>query len=162
MQMSEYEIVNKYNRNDDKKAFIKILAQLNGCSEDDIKAILIKNGVKLDEADKKPKRGNKSGGKVAVVVKEESEVKKPAAQSEPEAKTEESIEMPKYKTVAELMEEPNLTERESKRLERALAIPMPVRQACADRMEVLTAKIMELEKERDEICDFLNGEVTNG
>lgn len=158
MQMSEYEIVNKYNRNDDKKAFIKILAQLNGCSEDDIKDILIKNGVKLDEADKKPKRGNKSGGKVAVVVKEESEVKKPVTQNEPEV----NIEMPKYKTVAELMEEPNLTECESKRLERALAIPMPVRQACADRLVILDTKIMELEKERDAIIDFLNGEVSNG
>lgn len=162
MQMSDYEIVCKYNRSDDKKGYVKILAQLNGCSEDAIKDILIKGGVNLDEAAQKPKRGKKPGGKVAVVVKEESEVKKPVVQSEPEAKTEEQVELPMYKTVEELMKEPNLTECESKRLERALAIPMPVRQACADRMEVLTAKIMELEKERDEICDFLNGEVSNG
>lgn len=145
MQMSDYEIVCKYNRSDDKKGYVKILAQLNGCSEDAIKDILIKGGVNLDEAAQKPKRG-----------------KKPVAQSEPEVKTEEQVELPMYKTVEELMKEPNLTECESKRLERALAIPMPVRQACADRMEVLTAKIMELEKERDEICDFLNGEVSNG
>lgn len=160
MQMSNYEIVCKYNRSDDKKGYVKILAQLNGCSEDDIKAILIKGGVNPDEAEEKPKRGKKPGGKASVVVKEEREVKKSEKQSE--TKTEEQIEMPMYKTVEELMKEPNLTESESKRLERALSIPMPVRQACADRLALLTDKIMELEKERDEISDFLNGEVANG
>lgn len=162
MQMSEKEIVGKYSRNDDKKAYLKILAQLNGCSEEDIKAILIKGGVTLDKTVEKSKRGKKTGGKVAVVVKEKSEVKKSEKQSELEAKTEEQIELPMYKTAEELMKEPNLTECEAKRLERALAVPLPVRQACADRVKLLTAKIMELEKERDEICDFLNGEVANG
>ena len=57
------------------------------------------------------------------------------------------------------MEMPELTPEEQSKVDRALAIPEPVRRAVADRIEGLTAKIMELEKERDCLCDYLEGEV---
>ena len=40
MQMKEIEIVGKYNRATNKKEQITILAQLNGCSEEDIRKVL--------------------------------------------------------------------------------------------------------------------------
>ena len=128
MYMSESEIIGKFRRADNKKEMLKVLADLNGCSNDDMKTYLLEHGVSEDDF---PKRGRKP--KVA-----KEEVKKP---------------------VAQLMEMPELTPEEQSKVDRALAIPEPVRRAVADRIEGLTAKIMELEKERDCLCDYLEGEV---
>lgn len=55
MQMSNAEIVGKFNRADNKKNMLKILAELNGCSQDDIREILRKNDI--PEADIPKKAG---------------------------------------------------------------------------------------------------------
>lgn len=47
MEMTEQEIVNKYNRAESKSKQIKILAELNACSTQQIKDVLSKNGIKL-------------------------------------------------------------------------------------------------------------------
>ena len=45
MQMTDTEILGKYNRSDDKKGVVQILADLNGCDKDTIQQILIQGGV---------------------------------------------------------------------------------------------------------------------
>lgn len=64
--------------------------------------------------------------------------------------------------LAEMLEMPELTPEEEKQVDRALAIPEPVRTACMARVSVLTDKIIELEKERDCIQDYLEGVSDNG
>lgn len=141
MYMSESEIIGKFRRADNKKEILQVLADLNGCNKDEMKSYLLEHGVSEDDF---PKRGRKP--KVA-----KEEVKKSVKEEVPY--------MEPVKTVAQLMEMPELTPEEQSKVDRALAIPEPVRRAVADRIEGLTAKIMELEKERDCLCDYLEGEV---
>ncbi len=49
MEMTDIQIYNKYDRSDDKKEIITILAELNGCSKDKIKNILREYGVVFKE-----------------------------------------------------------------------------------------------------------------
>ena len=41
MYMSESEIIGKFRRADNKKEMLKVLADLNGCSNDDMKTYLV-------------------------------------------------------------------------------------------------------------------------
>lgn len=50
-----------------------------------------------------------------------------------------------------------LTDEEHLQLERASKIPPAVRIICESRFTALTAEIVKLEEERDEIRDFLDG-----
>ena len=63
--------------------------------------------------------------------------------------------------LADMLEIPELTPEEEVEVDRALAIPEPVRRACEERVTVLTEKIKELEKERDCIQDYLMGVIKN-
>lgn len=141
MYMSESEIIGKFRRADNKKEMLQVLADLNGCSNDDMKTYLLEHGVSEGDFPKKGRKPNVAKKEVKKSVKEEVPYIEPV------------------KTVAQLMEMPKLTPEEQSKVDRALAIPEPVRRAVADRIECLTAKIMELEKERDCLCDYLEGEV---
>lgn len=139
MYMNEMEIVGKFRRADDKKEMLEILADLNGCSNDAMKSYLLAHGVAEDEF---PKRRKKAS------IKEAAEpAKGDGIQAEPR------------KTVAQLAEMPELTPEERIRVDMALAIPEPVRRAIADRIRDLTAKIMEMEKDRDCLTAYLEMEV---
>lgn len=59
MQMTDTEILGKYNRSDDKKGMIQILADLNGCDKDTIQQILIQGGVPESEFATKKRPGRK-------------------------------------------------------------------------------------------------------
>lgn len=65
MQMTDTEIIGRYNRSDDKKDMVMILADLNGCDEDTIKQILIKGGVPESEFITKKRQGRKKKQPVA-------------------------------------------------------------------------------------------------
>ena len=56
MQMTDTEILGKYNRSDDKKGVVQILADLNGCDKDTIQQILIQGGVPESEFAPKKRR----------------------------------------------------------------------------------------------------------
>lgn len=143
MQMTDTEIVSKYKRAENKKEQISILAQLNACDEDEIKKVLLKGGLTEDDLPKK--RGRKPGTKETKKMPEEKVI----AEETNEA-------------LAEMLEMPELTPEEEKQVDRALAIPEPVRTACMARVSVLTDKIIELEKERNCIQDYLEGVSDNG
>ena len=53
MQMTENEIVSHYKRNGEKNSQIQILADLNGCSKEEIQDILKRNGCEIKEPKKK-------------------------------------------------------------------------------------------------------------
>lgn len=57
MQMTDLEIVGKFKRADNKKEILQVLADLNVCKVDDIKEVLVRNGISEDEFPKK--RGKK-------------------------------------------------------------------------------------------------------
>lgn len=143
MQMTDTEIVSKYKRAENKKEQISILAQLNACDEDEIKKVLLKGGLTEDDLPKK--RGRKPGTKETKKMPEEKAI----AEETNEA-------------LAEMLEMPELTPEEEKQVDGALAIPEPVRTACMARVSVLTDKIIELEKERNCIQDYLEGVSDNG
>ena len=135
--MTDLDIVGKYNRADDKKATIKILSELNACSEHDIRVVLLRNGISESDLPKEPKkRGRKPKEEVeeqAKVVKENEEFK------------------PRPRVSTEMVERKNRME----------AIPAEVKVACQERIATLTNQIKELEKERDTLCDYLGGMVIN-
>lgn len=56
MQMTDTEILGKYNRSDDKKGMVQILADLNSCDKDTIQQILIQGGVPESEFAPKKRR----------------------------------------------------------------------------------------------------------
>lgn len=147
MQMTDIEIVSRYRRAENKKEQLSILAQLNACDEDDIKKILLQGG--LTEEDLPKKRGRKPGNKETKKMPEEKVVVDETKEAEREA-------------LAEMLEIPELTPEEENQVDRALAIPEPVRTACVVRVSVLTDKIIELEKERNCIQDYLEGVSDNG
>ena len=86
MQMTDTEILGRYNRSDDKKDMIMILADLNGCDEDTIKQILIKSGVPESEFITKKRQSRKKKQPVA-------EKEAPAGKPNP---TEAAAVVPKY------------------------------------------------------------------
>ena len=51
----------------------------------------------------------------------------------------------------------NKNKDEEQQVNKALSIPMPVRKACEERVAMLTEKVIEIEKEREIIQDYLNG-----
>ena len=67
MQMTDTEILVKYNRSDDKKGMVQILADLNGCDKDTIQQILIQGGVPESEFTPKKRRKKPSSNMPATV-----------------------------------------------------------------------------------------------
>ena len=56
MYMSESEIIGKFRKADNKKEILKVLADLNGCSNDDMKTYLLEHGVSEDDFPKRNRR----------------------------------------------------------------------------------------------------------
>ena len=80
MQMTDTEILGKYNRSDDKKGMVQILADLNGCDKDTIQQILIRGGVPESEFATKKRPGRK---KNQPAVKEPEYKEAPAGKPDP-------------------------------------------------------------------------------
>lgn len=78
MQMTDTEILGKYNRSDDKKGVVQILADLNGCDKDTIQQILIQGGV--PESEFAPKKRRK---RQPPAVKEPEYKEAPAGKPDP-------------------------------------------------------------------------------
>lgn len=143
MCMSEIEIAGKFRRADDKNEMLQILAELNACGTAEMKEYLLAHGFTDDEL--RPKRGRRK------------RMDKDTAVIEVHAKAEDIPPIEPINSVAQLMEIPELTEEEQARADRADAIPWPVRMVVAKRIDELTAQVMELERERDILCEYLAG-----
>lgn len=140
MQMTNKEIVSKFNRADNKKEYVKILAQLNGCPEENIIEILRKNDIPESELPKK--RGRKPVNKkiMEAFMEETRETKKEPEQGAEDNKTTENAENQDWKQEAPQM-------------------PMPetVSAFVNEEIERITKEIMSLEAIRDDLCDFRDG-----
>lgn len=130
MEMTASEIVTSYKEAKDKKSQITILAQLNCCDDFTITECLRKNGVDVEE----PKRRGRPSTK---------ETKKTETKNVENA----------FQSAAKIKE----AEEDLNRLNKILSIPKVVRKVCDDRIAEITNMIIELEKERDTLLDFLNG-----
>lgn len=167
MYMTDSEIVSKYQKADDKKEMLKILADLNGCVGDsEVREVLIRNGIPEEEL---PRKGRRK--KVQKPQEQEApEREEPLCYTEPELEIPGAItggegdidieQMQLYRSVAMLKElDPEeLTEMEKERLERANSIPSVVRTVIEQELMRITDEVMELEKKRDTMIDYLEGE----
>ena len=153
MFMSDTEITGSFKRADNKTEQLKILAELNATSKDTIRDVLRKNGVPEEDIPKdspkkkagRPKVSN-SGANVKISSKVYTEKKK----NEVLRISEEQLEKVKE---AMKTEKPVIMPVTSD----IPTIPEVVRKVCEDRVAILTEFIMELERERDSLCDFLDG-----
>ena len=73
--MTDLEIVGKFKRADNKKDILQILAELNACQVDEIKEVLLKNGISEDEFPKKRGKKPKSKDNPASTNKEKQAAK---------------------------------------------------------------------------------------
>lgn len=141
MYMSEKEIVSSFKNADNKTSQLTILSELNATDKDTIRRILRENGVPESEIPQKKPRVKKatgpvgSGGKNKVPKKEydekpDKEVKRITSEQAEEA----TAEVPERKV-----------------------IPKVIAKVCKERIAILTDYIIQLEAERDAICDYLTG-----
>ena len=174
MQMTDFEIVAKYKSAKDRKKQIDILAQLNACDKETIRKILIKNGI--PESELPSKRGPKPKQQVVVATKEpsvDSGDTMPAMEhydikngAEVDLGIIEPLKLSKYRTIEEILNTEIQNDREAERVERYKLIPEVVKTVCMEEIKKLNEeialfnkKIMELEKQHDNLVDYLNGEV---
>lgn len=138
MQMTDSEIVRRYKNAKNKPSQIKILSELNACSEEEIKSILLANGQ----------------------LKESAKAEKTKEPAEQKQETEKTVKINRYRTAEELLSLPEeeLTENEKSRLERIKAIPELVREILVREAGEYTRQIMEIEEKLGCINDYLNGE----
>ncbi len=73
------------------------------------------------------------------------------------------MEMKLYRNAEELEKEPeDMTDEERERLQRIRAIPNTVKTIMYREIDIITEKIMEWERQRDILVDYLNGECEDG
>lgn len=158
MEMTNNEIVSKFKRAEEKKEQISILAQLNACSEEKIKQILIHEGIpEIEVQPVKKRRGRKPGTKNKI---------KPPSNSPSESITkdkENQLPLPEYNTIYRtgdvLLQQPeDMTEDEKERYKRIQSIPEVARKVLQKEINRLIDEITELEKQLAILVNYLNGE----
>lgn len=161
MTMNENEIVRDFKGAKKKREQIGILAELNGCSREMIREILLRNGISEAELPAKP--GRRRAAETEVF---HQQVKKNHAKPEEfrPAKPEpvaEPVEDAVPKIIEELpMEE--MAEPESVHVEATEVrheVPEAVKKACRDRIWGIVQEVAELEREKRELQTFLEDTV---
>lgn len=161
MQMTESEIVRNYKGAANKESQLHVLADLNCTDTKTIREILIQNGIPESELPKLRKGRPKGEARPA----KKKQMKKPPVMEEP--------------IVPDTLKQKCFRAPESTRDSRKLApvgVPDAVLMICQSRLELLTDKIigiekemehlkqlsMEYEKERDVLADYLRGVAVDG
>ncbi len=164
MQMSEFEIVFDFKAAKKKREQIGILADMNQCSREQIREILLRNGISEEELPKKPGKSRKTEPEVFQQQVKKNHAKadefRPAKQ-EPIA-VEEVV--PEEKEAMENKEEllpwpdpvvEETSEPEPVHAEVRNEVPEAVQKACRDRIWGIIQEVAELEKEKRELQMFL-------
>ena len=142
MYMTDIEIVGSFKRALKQKEQVVILAQLNACDKEDIIEVLKKNGIdttKVEEQLKPRKRpSNCKKEKTKVEAKKINEVVEPIKK--------------------QVAEKPAM----QKKAEDKPVVPKIIISIVQERIATLTELINETEKERDALCNYLEGVVSNG
>lgn len=176
MYMTDSENVKKYQTSKNPKKQIEILAELNACSQETIKKILVENGVPESALPKK--RGPKPKPKAPDVVIDHVKVPKvevPVADVpemevvESDIITGEEVDLGIndicishihiHRPIESILLTGPRDEMEERRVERYNAIPEAVKDLCRAEIANLYKEILAMEKRRDSLIDFMNGEV---
>lgn len=145
MTMSESEIVRDFRAAKKKREQIGILAELNECSREEIREILLKNGIDEAELPKKPGRSRTTDPEVFQQMVEKKPVNTKAfrpGKVEPE-QIKETI------PISVAPEEKDV---------KGSPVPELVKQLCRDRIWGIVQSIAELEREKRELQKFLGEE----
>jgi len=152
MQMSDFEIVFDFKAAKKKREQIGILAELNQCSREQIREILLRNGISEAELPGKPGRRRAAETEVFHQQVKKNHAKpeefRPAKQ-EP-VPMEETPEYPSPEPAAEKEEAEHIVVPEVRH-----EVPETVRQLCRDRIWGIAQEIGLLERERRELQKFL-------
>lgn len=154
MQMSKAEIAGSFRRSDKKREQINILAELNDCDQEQIKKILIEEGMGEDipKTPKKRRAAPKQG-----IPDPANDEEIPGAITGGEGDVE-GYTPHNHRMIEKIAETGPMDGNEAERLKRHIAIPEPIKALCLAEVKRLTEEVMKLERERDEILDYLNGE----
>lgn len=150
MTMNENEIVRSFKEAKKKREQIGILAELNSCSRDKIRDILIRNGI--SEAELPAKKGRRSAAETEEIQQQlkknrtkvdelHSEKREPAAEQ-----VEEAVKEPR--SISEL-----LTDDAEKT---TCMVPEIVIQLCRNRIHEIVQGINEMSREKKELQEFLD------
>lgn len=152
MTMNENEIVRDFKEAKEKRKQISILADMNQCSREEIRGVLLRNGISEAELPSKP--GRRRAVETEVF---HQQVKKNHAKPEefrpakPEpVPMEETPEYPSPEPAAEKEEAEHIVVPEVRH-----EVPETVRQLCRDRIWGIAQEIGLLERERRELQKFL-------
>ena len=158
MTMNENEIVRSFKEAKKKREQIGILAELNSCSRDKIRDILIRNGI--SEAELPAKKGRRSAAETEEIQQQlkknrtkvdelHSEKREPAAEKEDLTGTTEEV-LPLEETSKNVKEI-------------SCEVPESVKEICRHRIWVIGVRVDELrqtiemiEKEKRELQGFLD------
>lgn len=163
MQMSEFEIVFDFKAAKKKREQIGILADMNQCSREQIREILLRNGISEEELPKKPGKSRKTEPEVFQQQVKKNHAKADEFRSgkpEPVAVEEVVPEGAPMENMEELLPWPDpvveeTSEPEPVHAEVRNAIPEAVQKACRDRIRGIIQEVAELEKEKRELQMFL-------
>lgn len=154
MTMSEGEIVRDFRTAKKKREQISILAELNQCSRDKIREILLRNGI--SEAELPSKQGRRRAEETEVFSQQ---IKKNHAKTEEFRSGKLEPEEPAgTKTTEEILQMEETAEPESVHVvapEVRHEVPESVKTVCRDRIWGIAQEIGVLERERMELQKFL-------
>ena len=135
-EQKELDICKEYREAKNKAEQIEILAQLNCCNVEEIKAILKKHGYEVPE---RKKRGPKPGTKKVKTV------------------TAKKVPVNDIPTKEIPLNKPEKQTEEVRELETVFIIPESVRIVLINEMEAIDAEVKRLSKQYAEIATFLCG-----
>ena len=153
MLMTDFEIVRDFKNAAKKGKQIGILADMNGCSREKIREVLVRNGISEAELPGKPGRR---------VAEEEKEIFRPAksAKQKPGGGSPVVVggtKLPAQESVGESkMDNPYTATTEPEASHAVVPeVPEAVKKACRDRIWGIVQEIAELEREKRELQVFL-------
>lgn len=160
MTMSEGEIVRDFRAAKKKREQISILAELNQCSRDKIREILLWNGISEAELPLKPGKRRAAETEVFSQQIKKSHAKPNDFRSGKPEPAVEQIEEPKEPVVPKNVEEMLSMEETSEpevvdAPEVRHGVPESVKKACRDRIWGIIQEVAELEREKRELQGFL-------
>lgn len=162
MQMNENEIVRDFKEAKEKRKQISILADMNQCSREQIREILLRNGICEAELPAKPGRRRAAETEVFHQQVKKNHAKPEEFRSGKQEPAEEQTKEPEETVVPKTVEEMLSMEETSEPEEVHVAatevrheVPESVKKACRDRIWGIAQEIGLLERERRELQKFL-------
>ena len=163
MQMTDGEILASYKQATKPHKQIGILAELNACSRETIIEVLRSNGVPESELPKKrgPKPNQQKEVKTCKTEAPQVEVLQGdiITGKEVDLGIDEVCPVVAYRPIESILLTGPRDEMEERRVERYNAIPEAVKGLCRTEIVNLFEEILALEKRRDSLINFMNGEV---